>query len=115
VWSPRAEELVKLLIGKLPAEQLDPARTHAARLQALPIGGSMWADYYLRPNGQVVIVGDDFDHPRQTACTRTGSAFYQSWSGAHSGIRSCGSYSRSAGRVPSIAAAVLYGCSPRAE
>jgi hypothetical protein len=23
----------------------------------------MWADYYLRPNGQVVIVGEDFDHP----------------------------------------------------
>jgi hypothetical protein len=63
VWSPRAEELVTLLIGKLSAEQLDPARTHATRLRALPIGGSMWADYYLRPNGQVVIVGEDFDHP----------------------------------------------------
>jgi hypothetical protein len=23
----------------------------------------MWADYYLRPNGEVVIVGEDFDHP----------------------------------------------------
>lgn len=23
----------------------------------------MWADYYLRPNGDVVIVGEDFDHP----------------------------------------------------
>jgi hypothetical protein len=52
-----------LLIARLPAEQRDPVRTHAVRLNALPIGGSMWADYYLRPNGEVVIVGEDFDHP----------------------------------------------------
>jgi hypothetical protein len=63
VWSPRAEQVVSRLIAELPPEQLDPARTHAARLSALPIGGSMWADYYLRPNGEVVIVGADFDHP----------------------------------------------------
>jgi hypothetical protein len=55
--------VVSQLIAKLPAEQLDPARTHAARLNALPIGGDMWADYYLRPNGTVVIVGEDFDQP----------------------------------------------------
>ncbi|OWK36032.1 hypothetical protein FRUB_08595 [Fimbriiglobus ruber] len=23
----------------------------------------MWADYYLRPNGDVVVVGEDYDHP----------------------------------------------------
>jgi hypothetical protein len=23
----------------------------------------MWADYYLRPNGEVVVVGEDIDHP----------------------------------------------------
>jgi hypothetical protein len=62
-WSPRAETLVSRLIAELPGSQLDPARTHAARLNALPIGGSMWADYYLRANGAVVIVGEDFDHP----------------------------------------------------
>jgi hypothetical protein len=63
VWSPRAEQVVSSLIAELPAEQLDPARTHAARLGALPIGWSMWADYYLRPNGEVVVVGQDLDHP----------------------------------------------------
>jgi hypothetical protein len=62
MWSLKAEELVSRLIARLPADQLDPARTHAARLQALPIGCDMWADYYLRPNGEVVIVGEDFDH-----------------------------------------------------
>jgi hypothetical protein len=63
VWLTRAEEVVLRLIAGLPAEQLDPARTHAVRLNALPIGGDMWADYYLRPDGKVVIVGEDFDQP----------------------------------------------------
>ncbi|HJT77657.1 MAG TPA: hypothetical protein VJ739_10695 [Gemmataceae bacterium] len=63
MWSSHAEAVVKRLITSLPTEQLGPARTHAARLDALPIGGSMWADYYLRANGEVIIVGEDFDHP----------------------------------------------------
>lgn len=63
VWSSRAEQVVSRLIAGLPPEQLDPTRTHTARLGALHIGGSMWADYYLRPNGEVVIVGEDDDHP----------------------------------------------------
>lgn len=60
MWSPRHEQIVAELIAELPPEH---AGGHAARLSALPIGGSMWADYYLRPNGEVVIVGDDFDKP----------------------------------------------------
>lgn len=63
MWSPRAEQIVSSLIAGLPPDQLDPARTDAVRLGALPIGGSMWATYYLRPNGEVVVVGDDIDHP----------------------------------------------------
>ena len=63
MWSPRAEQIVSRLIAGLRAEQLDPACTHAARLAALPIGGSMWADYYVRPNGEVVVVGADLDYP----------------------------------------------------
>jgi hypothetical protein len=63
MWSPLAEEVVSHLIAALASDQLDPTRTHAARLRALPIGGSMWADYYLRPNGEVVVVGEDLDHP----------------------------------------------------
>lgn len=61
MWSQRAEQVVSRLIAGLPLERLDPARTHALRLSALPIGGSMWADYYLRPNGEVVIVGEDLN------------------------------------------------------
>src|SRR5262245_53093459 len=63
MWSPLAERIVSGLIAALPPDQVDPNRTLAVRLGALPIGGSMWADYYLRPNGQVVIVGEDLDHP----------------------------------------------------
>ncbi len=63
MWSQRAEEIVSRLIAGLPPAQLDPARTHSARLRALHIGGSMWADYYLRPNGAVVVVGEEYDQP----------------------------------------------------
>jgi hypothetical protein len=63
VWSPRAEQVVAGLISGLSAAQLDPTRNHSARLSALHIGGSMWADYYLRPNGEVVVVGEDDNHP----------------------------------------------------
>ena len=63
MWSPRAEQVVLRLIAGLAPERLDPARTHAVRLSALPIGEDMWSDYYLRPNGQVVIVGQDLEHP----------------------------------------------------
>jgi hypothetical protein len=63
MWSLRAVQVVAQLIAKLPPERLDPTRAHAARLGALPIGGSMWADYYLRPNGDVVIVGEELDRP----------------------------------------------------
>lgn len=63
MWTPFAEYVVLRLIAGLTADQFDPTRTHAARLGALPIGGSMWADYDLRPNGEVVIVGEDPDLP----------------------------------------------------
>jgi hypothetical protein len=63
MWSLQAEQVVARLIAGLAPEVLDPSRTHAARLNALPIGGSMWADYYLRPNGEVVIVGEDIERP----------------------------------------------------
>jgi hypothetical protein len=63
MWSLLAEQVVTRLIAAMAPDQLDPARTHAARLAALPIGGSMWADYYLRPSGEVVIVGEDLDGP----------------------------------------------------
>ena len=63
VWSPKAEQVVLRLIAAQTPAQRDPSRNHSARLQALHIGGSMWADYYLRPSGEVVVVGEDYDHP----------------------------------------------------
>jgi hypothetical protein len=51
------------LIQELPADQLDPSRTHAVRLSALPIGYDLWSEFYLRPNGEVVVVGADLDQP----------------------------------------------------
>ncbi len=60
MWSSRAEEVVSRLIAGLSPEQLG---LQAATLAALPIGGSMWAGYYLRANGEVVVIGEDFDHP----------------------------------------------------
>jgi hypothetical protein len=62
-WSSRAAEVVSRLIAGLTPEQRDAARDPAARLGALYIGGDMWAGYYLRPNGEVVVVGEDFDQP----------------------------------------------------
>jgi hypothetical protein len=61
MWSQRAEEIISQLIASRTQAQLEG--THTTRLNALHIGGSMWADCYLRPNGEVVIVGNDFDHP----------------------------------------------------
>ena len=63
MWLQLAEQIVSRLIAGLPPDQLDPARTHAARLGALPIAASMWADYYLHPSGAVIVVGEDIDQP----------------------------------------------------
>jgi hypothetical protein len=63
MWSPRAEQVVSRLIAGLSRDQSYSAGTHSVRLSALPVGVSMWADYSLRPNGEVVIVGEDLDHP----------------------------------------------------
>lgn len=63
VWSSRAEEIVSRLMAGLTPEQLDPSRNHCARLGALRLGWSLWAEYYLRPNGEVIVVGEDDDQP----------------------------------------------------
>jgi hypothetical protein len=63
MWSARAEQVVSRLIAKVLADPAYPAAPHTARLKALPIGVDMWADYYLRPDGKVVVVGEDLDEP----------------------------------------------------
>ena len=63
MWSTLAEQVVSRLIAERTADLPDFIRVDAERLSALPIGLSMWAAYFLRANGEVVVVGDDFDHP----------------------------------------------------
>jgi hypothetical protein len=63
VWSAFAEQVVSRLIAGLPADLPTHTRERAKRLMALPIGVDMWAEYFLRPNGDVVIVGEDLDQP----------------------------------------------------
>lgn len=56
-WSPEAEQVVSRLLSNLvPTAESD-------RLSAIPIGVSMWASYFLRPNGEVVVLGEDDDRP----------------------------------------------------
>lgn len=63
MWSPLAEQIVSRLIAESPAHWPEDLRVHAERLVALPLGWSLWASYFLRANGEVVVVGDDVDHP----------------------------------------------------
>lgn len=63
MWSPLAQRVVSQLIADLPEEPTSDLVSHARRLNALPIGWSMWAGYLLRANGEVVVVGEDFDLP----------------------------------------------------
>jgi hypothetical protein len=63
MWSPRAEQVVANLLAALPANLDAATLANALRLSALPIGGSLWSECYLRPSGEVVFVGEDLDHP----------------------------------------------------
>ena len=63
MWSPLAEQVVSRLIAGLPKNLPAETRSHAERLKAPPIGWSMWAGYFLRANGEVVVVGEDEDLP----------------------------------------------------
>lgn len=63
VWTQGAEVVVSRLIDSLSPAKFESIRNHIARLQALHIGCDMWSNYYLRPNGEVVVVGDELDHP----------------------------------------------------
>jgi hypothetical protein len=63
MWSSRAEQVVRRLMAAPAVPPRGPVGMHATRLGALPIGASMWADYYLRPDGDMVVVGEDEDRP----------------------------------------------------
>jgi hypothetical protein len=61
VWSPEAEAAVRRLMAE--PHPTPWVQGHCERLGAASVGGSMWAWYFLRPAGQVVIVGEDEDRP----------------------------------------------------
>ena len=62
-WSQRAEEVVARLIAGLPISECSPALNHAVRLGTLHIGEDLWSNYYLRPRGEVIVVGEAVDQP----------------------------------------------------
>lgn len=63
MWSETRKQVVSRLIADLNAHPLDPNYPHAVRLNALPIGTDLWSEWYLRANGEVVSVGEDWEHP----------------------------------------------------
>jgi len=65
-WSPLAREVVSGLLADLPHRAPECELDEAIRLDALPIGYSLWAWYGLRANGEVVVIGDDPDFPEAT-------------------------------------------------
>jgi hypothetical protein len=62
VWSRRAEEIVRRLIADCPPRD-EWVRQQADRLGALFAGSDLWSCWFLRPSGEVVIVGEDMDRP----------------------------------------------------
>jgi len=63
MWAPLAEQVLSRLIAALPEDLPAETRNHAERLKALPIGWGTWAGYFLRANGEVVVVGEDEELP----------------------------------------------------
>lgn len=65
VWSLEAEAAVRRLMAEPPA---DPwVREQCQRLEAAFAGWDMWSSFFLRPDGNVVIVGEDVDHPKESS------------------------------------------------
>jgi hypothetical protein len=68
MWTPHAEQVVSRLIAGISPEKLDPTTlANVERLQALYVGTDMWAGCYLRPNGEVVFIGSDWDRPDEAS------------------------------------------------
>ena len=58
VWSQRAESaLRKLMVDRPPKDEW--VRERADRLSALFAGWDLWSCWFLRPTGEVIIVGED--------------------------------------------------------
>ena len=64
-WTPHAEKVVRRLMEALPHNCVSLIGHGNERLMAFFMGGSMWADYYLLPEGRVVVIGEDYDRPNE--------------------------------------------------
>ncbi len=63
VWSPEAEAAVRRLMAEPPA---DPwVREQCQRLEAAFVGWDLWSSFFLRPDGNVVILGENVDRPEE--------------------------------------------------
>ena len=58
LWSTRHEQVVARLVADSPPHADVWVRSEATRLAALPIGWDLWSHWFLRPNGEVVLVGN---------------------------------------------------------
>lgn len=62
VWSPKAEQLVRRLMAEHPPD-IERLRQHSERLGALFAGWDLWSCRFLRPNGEVVTIDEDWTRP----------------------------------------------------
>ena len=61
-WSPEDEQTVRRLMAER-SPQDEWLRGHADRLGAMFAGWDLWSCWFLRPDGKVIIVGEDMDTP----------------------------------------------------
>jgi hypothetical protein len=81
VWSERAEQVVRRLMANQPPR--DPrVKELADRLGALFAGYDLWSCWFLRPSGEVVIVGEDPDQPESETVHRDRPHVLSALSGA---------------------------------
>lgn len=62
VWSLAAEAMVRRILTE-PEGQLLSLREQGERLAAVPLGYGLWSAWFLRPNGEVVSLGEDENLP----------------------------------------------------
>lgn len=81
VWSPEAERAVRRLMAAHPPRD-EWVRQHADRIGALFAGWDLWSCWFLRPSGEVVIVGEDDTRPESEGVYSDRSHILSAISGA---------------------------------
>lgn len=71
IWSTEAERLVLQLVSDFLEKHPNSSHTHTARLNALPINWSLWAEYYLHPCGDVIVVDEELINQPETDAIET--------------------------------------------